>query len=363
MDAAACGAEEKDQIDDILQLVYKLRHTDNASDFLPSTEYAVLRLLLKHDQISDLFKILNDPLNYGVFLNEHIACLAINRFIDNKEYSSAARIATIVMQQEMFDSQLLNKLSIFSLIKFVELPTEERKMGPELLAVSEPFEEDDESPTFRYPYLKNNWNDGHFDINDSDLLVSKSLEWFSKVVEYKDPKMKESLELISYAIGKKYEKLEEFLKRDTLNSIKESALNIVRTICKETLQSLGEEDVDVKKKDILTGLISKIGDGVSEGDLLSDELMNDFKVIQKEEETKLSSMQKDYYNAWNKRREELLKSQAERLKLQLRLEEISTSRKELSYEKELLFFFENRTKWELKAAEKTKLLEEMKASS
>uniref|UniRef100_A0AAF5DE67 Trehalase n=1 Tax=Strongyloides stercoralis TaxID=6248 RepID=A0AAF5DE67_STRER len=334
VDAAVCGAEEKDQINDIMDLIYKLRHTDNASDFLPSTEYAALRLLLKYNATSEFFKILNDPINYGVFLNEHLSCLAIDYFINRNDFNSAARIASIVMQQEMFDSQLLNHLSVYSLIKFIELPAEERKMSEELLTVIEPFEEDDECPTFRYPYLKNNWNDNHFDIKDSDMLVSKSLELFIKVIKTKDSKMKNSLKLTSYIIGKRYDELVDFLEENSMDSFNKSSLNILKNIYNENLAILEEKNIDKTRKDLLSNFISKIDDNNSEGGLLSDEILNKLKEFKNDEETKLSVVQKNYFKIWNSRREELLKSQAERLKLQLRLQEIDEDRKKLNHEKE-----------------------------
>uniref|UniRef100_A0A0K0F881 Uncharacterized protein n=1 Tax=Strongyloides venezuelensis TaxID=75913 RepID=A0A0K0F881_STRVS len=361
VDAAACGAEEKDQINDILDLIYKLRHTDNASDFLPSTEYATLRLLLKHDAIPEFFKVLNDPINYGIFPNEHMACLAMDYFISRDDFSSAARIASIVMQQEMFDSMLLNHLSVFSLMKFIELPTAERKMDENLLVVKEPFEEDDESPTFRYPYLKNKWNDNHFDIEDCGLLVSKSLKLFVDIIDYEDIKLKKSLELLSIVIGNKYKELLQFLENNEISFFKGSALSILEKICNERLERLGEENEDEKK--LLIEIISKIVDSFSGNNLLSDDIMKEFKKIQKEEENKLINIQKVEFNLWNSHRENLLKIQAEKLKLQFRLQEINKTRDELKSKKEVLFFFENRTTWELQAAEKTMLFEKMNISS
>ena len=61
VDAATCLSEESDQLDDIIELIYKLRHTENAADLLPSTEYALYRLFLKHNATEQLFKVLNDP--------------------------------------------------------------------------------------------------------------------------------------------------------------------------------------------------------------------------------------------------------------------------------------------------------------
>lgn len=40
--------------------------------------------------------------------------------------SGAAEVATHVMKQECFDNELLNLLSVYSLLKWLELPAEQR---------------------------------------------------------------------------------------------------------------------------------------------------------------------------------------------------------------------------------------------
>lgn len=80
VDAAVCAAEEKDQLADLVDLVYRLRHTENTADTLPSTEYALLRTILKHDATDLLFKIIADPVRYFARLHfERAATAAIAR--------------------------------------------------------------------------------------------------------------------------------------------------------------------------------------------------------------------------------------------------------------------------------------------
>lgn len=121
VDAAACVAEHKDQVDDVVELLYKLRHSENAADLRGSSEYALIRLLLRHDP-SFLFKLADDPINYGVFMNEHAACLAIDHFLKRNDFGGAARLAAWVMQQEMTENELLNLLVLYSCTKWAELP-------------------------------------------------------------------------------------------------------------------------------------------------------------------------------------------------------------------------------------------------
>ncbi|MFH4981918.1 hypothetical protein AB6A40_008627 [Gnathostoma spinigerum] len=126
VDVAVCGADEKDQLDDIIELMYKLRHTKFAADVLPSSEYAIIRAALKHNAVDLLFKVLSDPINYGIFLNEHSACLLVDYLLESNNVAGAAKVATIVMQQEMFSSTLANILCIYALLKWTELSPSQR---------------------------------------------------------------------------------------------------------------------------------------------------------------------------------------------------------------------------------------------
>uniref|UniRef100_A0AC35THU1 Mitochondrial 28s ribosomal protein s27 n=1 Tax=Rhabditophanes sp. KR3021 TaxID=114890 RepID=A0AC35THU1_9BILA len=359
VDAAACGAEEKDQIHDIVDLIYKLRHTDNAADFLSSTEYAVLRLLLKHNAVSEFFKILNDPINHGIFMNEHVACLALEYFIESKDFCSAAKIGTFVMQQEMFSSQLLNHLSVYSLLKWLELPKEERVMSEELHPKLEDFEEDDEALTFRYPYLKNKYFDNHFDIQDAPLLVGKSLIWLGEVISADDT-LKSSLKLVGLCTNGDYEGVKELIEKNAVSQLNVSALNIANQLISDAQSSGGEatkDDPQVQLVDDIKKALGEIGEVQSK---LSEQVFDEFKKIQSAEEKTLMQSQKQDFVSWNKKREELLSSQTEKLRLKLRLQEIQDIKKKLEDEKEVLFFFENRTQWEDQATEKKKLFEELK---
>ncbi|ETN81049.1 hypothetical protein NECAME_08751, partial [Necator americanus] len=193
VDAAVCIAEQKDQILDILDLIYKLRHSENAADFLASSEYALIRLLLRHDA-SLLFKLAVDTINYGVFMNEHAACLAIDHFIEKDNIGGAALLSSWIMQQEMTENELLNLLVLYACSKWIELPVEKQIM---------PFEEaedvdvnEDDVKTFKFPYLKNAQFDSHFDLKDPHLLVGKTFLWVARDSRSLPETLRQSLKLL-----------------------------------------------------------------------------------------------------------------------------------------------------------------------
>ncbi|KIH50468.1 hypothetical protein ANCDUO_19453, partial [Ancylostoma duodenale] len=179
-------------VDDVIDLVYKLRHSENAADLPESAEYALIRLLLRYDP-SFLFKLASDPINYGVFMNEHAACLAIDHFIEKKDFAGAARLSAWIMQQEMTENELLNLLILYSCSKWAELPAEEQVMPFE--TAEDEDANDDDMKTFRFPYLKNAHFDSHFDLTDPHQLAGKTLLWVARDCRSLPETLKQSLRL------------------------------------------------------------------------------------------------------------------------------------------------------------------------
>jgi hypothetical protein len=68
LDVACVICTNTDQIDNVIDLVYKLRHTEHATDLSPSSEYAIYRLLLEHNDTENFFKLLNDTVRLDTTL-------------------------------------------------------------------------------------------------------------------------------------------------------------------------------------------------------------------------------------------------------------------------------------------------------
>ncbi|KAI6181891.1 hypothetical protein M3Y98_00878200 [Aphelenchoides besseyi] len=324
VDAAACLAVEHDQITDIVDLMYKLRHTENTADMLESTEYAVYRLLLKHGDLNILFKMLNDPINYGIFMNEHCCCVAIDQMLKAENFVGAAIVATHVFKQEMFSDELLNLLSIYSLLKWLELPAEQRVLEIKEEVVVKPEDTnrmmDEEDITFRFPYLRPEHNDELFDLNDPLKLVTKSLSWLSRNLKSEELKTKISI-LVS--------ELEAPKQTDESIAAEEG----------EKTEELKEAEFRVDSK-----LVEAIHQSIVAN---KDEL-----------EMATCKSQLKLFDEWRNRRRNLIKSQAQALNLRLRLQEINAEEERVKEEIELLNFFKNRVRWEDTAHEKDELYAE-----
>ncbi|KAI6197595.1 Zinc finger, C2H2 type [Aphelenchoides besseyi] len=320
VDAAACLAAEHDQIPDIVDLVYKLRHTENTADMLESTEYAVYRLLLKHGDLKILFKILNDPINYGIFMNEHCCCVAIDQMLKAENF--VLQLLQLTFSNKKFSAMsFLNLLSIYSLLKWLELPAEQRVLEIKEEVVVQPEDAnrvmEEEEMTFRIPYLRPEHHDDLFDLDDPLKLVTKSLSWLSKNLKSDELKTKIST-LVS--------------ELDTPKQTDES-----------TAAENGEKPEESKEKEVRVDpkLIEAVHQSI---------------VANKNELEKATCKpQLKLFDEWRNRRRTLIKSQAQALNFRLRLQEINAEQERVKDEIELLNFFKNRVRWEDTAHEKDQL--------
>lgn len=343
VDAAVCVAEQKDQVDDVIELLYKLRHSVKAAEKLESSEYAIVRLLLKY-QPETIITLANDPINYGVFLNQHLACIVIDHFLKTSNIQAAARIVTWMIQQEELDNELLNILGLYVCAKWVELPVEQQTLD---LGGADDEEEDindDDIRTFKFPYLKNDSFDEHFDLSNPHHLIGKSLQWLSRDTKFIDSQLKSSLNALGAVL---FEKLAE------ANSTISTAIPCVKSIVAGKLAGK-EEEAGVKN------ILESIGEVEEAKEKLSDIILEHLKKIQVSEEDSLCAVQTKLFGEWNERRQALAKSQAQKVLLRLRQDEIRGELKQLDEQEEQMSFFKNRLIWEKRAAENTQIDEESK---
>ena len=173
--------------------------------------------------------------------------------------------------------------------------------------------------------------------------------WLSRDTSSLNKDLKSSLNALGAVL---FEKLAE------AESTISTSLPSVKHLVAERLKAKeGEEQSEDVKK-----ILEKIGETQKseEGQKLSDMVLEHLKTIQAAEEEKLCSEQVKLYSAWNERRQILAKSQAQKVLLRVRQDEIRAELKQLDEQEEQMSFFKNRLQWEKRAAENTQIDEESK---
>lgn len=231
IDIYANRMSDNERLDDLADLIHKLRMTAETSNALDSTSHAVVRhhLDFGNDDIGNLIHLLDDRLSYGIFLDAYTANLTLDRLLKLKQYRRAAKVATLLMLQENFDNPISRTLSLVACFKYLESPepldepikqsAEELEAAAALAAAEEAAKNDPkaskakrkkkvEEVRIRVKFLRNEFFDDHFDLKNSWHLVGKTLQTIGR---HYDGAMGNSLALLGHCFYEKYEDGAQFI--------------------------------------------------------------------------------------------------------------------------------------------------------
>jgi len=256
-------------VSDIEWLLQKIRLTTQSLEIFPSTDHQVLRLLLESGNTDGIFKIISDPVKYGIFPCNYTATLLIDAFLKKKDYSRAARVASTVAIQESLDprktpstsERLLLSLMNHSLLHGA-IHTPEEGDDPWKKHYEDPclWDKTKEKPEMiRKDYPVNPCFDDHFDLrNDFDLvynsmmwrafnhdkiendfdvdywqkrratnLMGKTLTWRCLFSDIPQGEFKNNSLICGYALWQKWEKVENLLKTNGKQPLSDYTIDLV----------------------------------------------------------------------------------------------------------------------------------------
>lgn len=218
IDIFANKINDNAHLEELADIVHKLRLTAETTNALDSTSHAVIRHHLDHgnDNIVNLINILDDRLSYGVFLDSYTANLLLDRLLKLKNYRLAAKIASLLMLQEDFENEISRTLSLYACYKYLENPEpfeEIVKPEAEIVEKKEAAKPMDakalrkarkkvEEIKIRVKFIRNEYFDDHFDLKNSQHLVGKT---FLILARYIDGMLGNTLKLLGHCYYEKYE--------------------------------------------------------------------------------------------------------------------------------------------------------------
>ncbi|XP_018336689.1 uncharacterized protein LOC108745117 [Agrilus planipennis] len=317
VDIFANAVNNRTHFDELLDLVHKLRLSAETKNTLESTHHAVVRNLLKEKQNDLLLQVLDDRLNYGIFLDYYTTNLLLDTFWKEKDYLSGARTASQLMLQEDFSHPLNTALSLLHCYNYLLEPKE----WPKPPLPEEPVEE----KKVRVKYLRNPYYDDHFDLRDPLKIVGKTLVLATKPL---GDTLEKSLHAVGLALWDHKDKLQQFIAKLKKNNetIFDTTLDLVPddNQCKSELSPVSTQTGDLQN--LLQVKVKKAEQTTSEKDIAS---------------------QCDTYAQWIDDRRRLLDEQNQRYLNAKRLLNIEETQKSLQEREKLLWFFENQDKIEL----------------
>ncbi|XP_015187511.1 PREDICTED: 28S ribosomal protein S27, mitochondrial-like [Polistes dominula] len=347
VDIFANIVSEKSEGNELMDVLYKLRLSAEACNIFDSTHYAVIRFFLKHNNVDDLFEVLNDRLNYGIFPDHYCYNILMDKFIKDKDFASAAKVAGLLMLQEDSDHPLCNALSVYSCHKYLENPSDWKI--PEV-------KEDDttEEIKIRVPYIRNPYFDDHFDLVDPLKIVGKTLVFQGKQM---NNSLGRTCQLRGMILHQKYTQAKELVNK-WLNKIKEDIVHEeVFDLIQKDNANIPEDQITEELKDLQIVLDTLKNNNLHKENLI-ERIENEIKSAVDQCTATDISEQKKIFLEWEKIREETLKNQQMLMDKQLRLANIQKIKEELRKKERLLTFFENEEQIELEIEKKQQVVKE-----
>lgn len=342
VDLFANSIKDASHLEELKDLLHKLRLSAETGNMLESTRHATVRNYLQFGDLEELVGMLRDPLNFGVFLDYYSANILLDTLITSSNYNLAARVASLIMLQEEFENDITCALCQYACYKYIDGYT-----PPE---PSPPVEKNKkvEEIKIRVKYLRNPFFDDHFDITDVLTLSGKTLAWIS---ERTTDNLNNNLQVIGWLIYKKYDKLLSFSEEMNKNS--------TFKLYKEVLELLHKAVINAEEssKSILEKCISILSKVEQKSDISLEESIKTSieNAINKSQKNDIAQQGK-LFQSWAKIREDCLDAQIKRLDRARRLQLIEEKQKDMNVEEQKLWFFDNEEQIDLQIEEKTNLV-------
>lgn len=200
VDLFANAVNDSGYLEELKDLLHKLRLSAETGNTLESTHYATIRNFIEYGNVQDLVQILKDPINFGIFLDYYSANILLDKLLVAQNFEVAANVASAYMLQEDFSNEITNTMSQYACYKYLSEYEEKEKLPNPETNKKEKVEE----IKIRVKFLRNPYFDDHFDITDLKLLSGKTLAWISKI---SNDNVNYNLQVLGWLFYQKYDKL------------------------------------------------------------------------------------------------------------------------------------------------------------
>ena len=300
------------------EVLHKHRRTPQTWLTLPSTHHGVVRTYLDIKDFDSLTRVLNDPLNYGVFPDGFALILALDAMMENRDYGNAVKVANYLTLQESYDREpVLNELALWATYAYLKSGAE---IAGERVKNDEQDDDDDEEIKIALQYLPNDYHDDHFDLDEAKL-AGKSLCKFANKIQ--DENLALALKMLGLTVWGKHEEVAAIVDNNEGFAVPDEILNLIKEKNPDFKAEVKNREMDVEA-----------------------ELKRNFLSAYKSDEKSLIEKQIEIYSEWNLNREKELERQNDLYSRAHRRAEVEAKKAELLKEEEKLFFFQNVEKFE-----------------
>nr|XP_019539683.2 28S ribosomal protein S27, mitochondrial-like [Aedes albopictus] len=329
-------------IDEVADLMYKFRMTEEASSVLQSTAHAIARNYIEHSHYGQLIEMLDNRIGYGVFLDDFTANLALDRLVTTNEFKWAARISTLLALQEDFTNPITRSLATYGTYRYVKAGDSidhfDDLIPPPPLDPAEVKKKKKDEIKVRVKFLRNEFFDDHFDLRDSKLLLGKTFHTLG--LSHGPGVVGDSCRLLGLVLHEKWAKAAELM--GTNLEFNADVVKLVRTFV---------DKVENKEDEEYSKLVEALGKFEASGKMNNASfeklLLDEVNKSVAENEQRQIAEQAKIYSDWCDVRQQRLDEELARLQRAKRIQDMEQMAREMDQEEQKLWFFENEDKIDL----------------
>jgi len=323
VDIFAQIAEGEADLEQLEELLFKLRRTPHTVHTAASTQHAAVRAMIGkgagEEHLQHLLRMLEDHTNYGLFMDRYTSLLLLDKLVEEGRRPEGARVASQLMLQEE-DWVTAGALGNVACWRYL-LVRSDQPWAVEDVEAEEEDPEDvvrvrvKEGPP-HFGMVPNNFHDDHFDLREPEKILGKTI-WYLNRLD--SGSLSKSLTFLGLAL---WGKIDQALELELPEVVEEVAGEILK---------VSDKDAVVKK----LNSAAKVSLDVD------SELLKKCSELLAKEETGIVEEQKQLYIQWNEERMKKINAANEKLKRKVELDNIVYEKEQLSKEEERLFFFDN----------------------
>lgn len=354
INVAAPRRDEIDQLRESVDILKRFRRSIRAHLLLPSTQHGICRLFIDSGRLSSLINLIEQRVDYGIFPDPFILNMCFDDALEQENLSLASRLAAHIMLQEDFgENHISDVFSLYSVARYTESkpdfdqwrnPTVDSDpifmpdVSQDAQSVSKTSQADDEEEEedqyIRIPFLRNPYNDQHFDLTSPRVICGKTMSMISRQFSSK-PELFHQLRLLGSILQGKWQESVSISRECVQSKI---VAGNTKDLAKFFLTNLnGLTEPSDSERETLNMNIDKLN---SDGKPLSDHaeaMTTDFRSI----ETRDINQLKSDLVQWSKRRHAIRKAEDEWAARERIIEEIRRKKDEIKRREDYLYFYDN----------------------
>lgn len=354
INVSAPRTDEIAQLRESADILKRFRRSPRAHLLIPSTQHGVCRLFLDSERLTSLVSMIEQRVDYGIFPDPIILNLCFDAALEQDNLSLASRLAAHIMLQEDFGENFISDVfSLYSVAKYIESKPDFQQWSTPSISADPIFmpessgdgktmletslgdgDEEEEDQYIRIPFLRNPYNDQHFDLTNPRVICGKTLSMLASQFS-SDMELVHQLRLLGSVLQGEWNDSMTISEECVQSNIKAGCTKELAKFYIENLHGLPEPSVG--DREALLVNIEKLNSAGEPISAYADEKTNEFSSIEAKD---LDCLRSDIIK-WSERRDAIRKTADEWAERQRIIEEIRKKKEEIKRKEQYLYFYDN----------------------